>query len=436
MKARIQQQRAEESGLLELLEGSNRVTKVRMDRTQAFVSVGAKSSTWHGRRTQENACKAAAERPARLVMLAKKKQKKEKSPQQGKLSVRGFGGVARPKSQDDGEGPLALSRDESIEKLYQWLRRSGAAFGRVAVGVRNGRRGIFALGQIGEGETICSIPKDAVLVLGTESTNPAKPANALLNLVKGQGPEHDFFRAMIDVLPEEKDCDAAIFFSDAEIEALEYPEVKKEVEKRREQLKRNYGYFEEDARYSGDIDNPIGKGILYTVEELQWAVFIIVSRALGVQNEDGEFVRMLIPLIDMFNHKGTSKHKLKYKDNAYTIVAGTQIEPGEEVCIVYGDGMLTNFQLLLDYGFVEEDNPNDSRRFLGGDQSERTLRKNKDALTTFLIEKLESLNVSPEDDEKILSNPASHSSRVFTIASFRREHRRNLRKALDKLQAL
>mmetsp|Transcript_18604 Transcript_18604/g.74812 ORF Transcript_18604/g.74812 Transcript_18604/m.74812 type:complete len:176 (+) Transcript_18604:492-1019(+) len=119
-------------------------------------------------------------RGGRWVMGAKKKGGGGGEAKKVRLSVKGFGKPAPKKGAEVSD--LTLSRDQDIDDLYRWLKLGGASFGRVAVGEKAGRRGVFALETISEGDVICSIPKTLAIALGEQDIDPTQPANLLLTV--------------------------------------------------------------------------------------------------------------------------------------------------------------------------------------------------------------------------------------------------------------
>uniref|UniRef100_A0A7S2ZGC2 SET domain-containing protein n=3 Tax=Rhodosorus marinus TaxID=101924 RepID=A0A7S2ZGC2_9RHOD len=370
-------------------------------------------------------------RGGRWVMGAKKKGGGGGEAKKVRLSVKGFGKPAPKKGAEVSD--LTLSRDQDIDDLYRWLKLGGASFGRVAVGEKAGRRGVFALETISEGDVICSIPKTLAIALGEQDIDPTQPANLLLTMMQEDSQPAQFFKPMLAVLPKEPDNKDSLVFSDAELDSLEQPEIKSEYRRREAQIDRSYEKFNFDAMYSGDMENPMGDGIKYSKDALRWGVFIIVSRALGVQNQDRELVKLLIPFIDMINHSNKALNELKFKKDSYNVIAGAKIEAGEEVFIRYGDGNLTNSQLLLDYRFVETDNENDQRGVLGGTLSK--LKPGKEAVLLSSVEaRLNSLKASPEEDDKILAKSESYTPKQVLCAQFRTEHRKAMESAAEELR--
>jgi hypothetical protein len=67
----------------------------------------------------------------------------------------------------------------------------------------------------------------------------------------------------------------------------------------------------------------------------------------------------------MFNHKSSVSSDVAYEyfTNSFACGVGTSHAPGDQVSISYG--RRSNDQLLLYYGFVEADNPDDQCEVTG-----------------------------------------------------------------------
>merc|ERR1711965_342152 len=92
------------------------------------------------------------------------------------------------------------------------------------------------------------------------------------------------------------------------------------------------------------------------IRELRWATWLVLSRVLTVlaptPNGGGEGHKLLIPFIDMFNHKAGTKHYLTGRtDGMLRVVAGSTVKAGEQVFIMYGTEATSNEEFVAHYGF-------------------------------------------------------------------------------------
>ena len=94
---------------------------------------------------------------------------------------------------------------------------------------------------------------------------------------------------------------------------------------------------------------------------LSWATWAVLSRVLTVQGPAplgglgggapaGR--KLLIPFIDMFNHKAGTKHYLTGRtDGMLKVVAGQRVRAGEQIFIKYGTDATANDEFVAHYGF-------------------------------------------------------------------------------------
>jgi len=143
-----------------------------------------------------------------------------------------------------------------------------------------------------------------------------------------------------------------IFWSKAELDALEYPPVSSQVVKRCRWLVEFSG-MEDVQRLGRELFGADAANIL-SPNTLGWALSAVTSRAFRSGGEGG--TAALLPLIDMCNHDfGPSAAVSGTGDSrALNLKALRDIAPGEDVTLSYGN--LSNDFLLLDYGFVVKDN--------------------------------------------------------------------------------
>jgi len=114
---------------------------------------------------------------------------------------------------------------------------------------------------------------------------------------------------------------------------------------------------------------------LFTEENFMWAYHLVVSRSY-ILGEGGYERRVMLPKADMLNHgivrasnAEETPSRLAVANAAVRVIEGspatfvveavTPIRDNEEVLINYG--RLTNAELLMQYGFMLDDNPLDAR---------------------------------------------------------------------------
>lgn len=261
-----------------------------------------------------------------------------------KISLKGFGSTIVKKG-DSGE----LLRDSRTEDLFLWLSQKGADLKRIALADFGGLRGVMALQDIAKGQNIIEIPSQLALDLGEEGSDPTRPALELLK-VWSEGPSSRWW-PYLESLPQPgcPDLSTTDFFTNDELEMLQWPPLVEET-------KRRIGTCE--SLYTNVIKTQMEMGTFHSssisLDDLKWATFIVVSRVLTVQRKDGvSAAKLLIPGIDMFNHDASSPHILTgiaAPGRTLKIVAAKNIKAGSQVTIAYSGGRPRSDRFLSDYG--------------------------------------------------------------------------------------
>ena len=251
--------------------------------------------------------------------------------------------------------------------------------GNIEIGYdsESGVRGLFANKNFKQGQILCKIPSDCALAL----SDPAKDAEDTPTLAHGganflkmymKPPNaRQLWAPYLDTLPAMGSAQfdpTPDFFSDEELELLEFPRLIRQAKERREQIQK--------VALETDL----------TQEELQFATWLTASRAFCISitaptseedleepkyDERGQIitkageqktVRVLVPFIDMANHNSDQPNaKLSLidpeKDDAWFALEATRpIAAGKEITIAYGNGVESSAELLLNYGFVPRSN--------------------------------------------------------------------------------
>jgi hypothetical protein len=83
---------------------------------------------------------------------------------------------------------------------------------------------------------------------------------------------------------------------------------------------------------------------------------VVCSRARVLLSIDGQLVPVIVPFADMFEH-GNVKSTFSLEDEAkvFRVNLGQAVKAGERVHISLG--AKPNSQLLMNFGFVLQDNP-------------------------------------------------------------------------------
>ena len=233
-------------------------------------------------------------------------------------------------------------------------------------------RGCVARERIEAGEPIAKVPLQSILRAGgREDGDPAPPAEGLADFW-GRWPQREMRLAAwllvqsaggsgawapyFASLPRAED-DAVFFWSEAELQALpsELGELR-DVSSRR---------AADCARAASDLREA---GFAFGDEEVARAVHAAYSRPfLGVLPGSRSREVFFLPIVDLVNH--SSAVPMNYsaarggRTNEWVLGAGRDFAAGEEVVHSYAKG---NDDLLLQFGFVEDENLDDVHVLAGG----------------------------------------------------------------------
>ncbi|KAL7540574.1 hypothetical protein ACHAXR_010239 [Thalassiosira sp. AJA248-18] len=301
------------------------------------------------------------------------------SPKRKKVSNQGKAAGGFAKSAPDSV-PTSHTKDESastqklIDFLLQWKSEGlGGPEADTEVGfdMTNGIRGMYASRPFKKNEIVCKIPSDVALALTDPSTATGETmdvTDAALNFLgwyKNNEQARQMWSAYLDTLPTREAYfdPTPDFYSDDEIKQLEFPMIVKQAHERKERIS--------ELSQSENI----------SFDELQFATWLVASRsfAIKISVDDSALVRegavstqetairVLLPYLDMINHSSDSANAELHlidpeKDDAwFAIRAVRPIKKGKEITISYGSsGVETSLGLLMNYGFVPEENKFDS----------------------------------------------------------------------------
>lgn len=310
--------------------------------------------------------------------------KKILSNQKSKGARQGFG----KQSQKDSPAPIQHTVDTSqttvdlIKFLTSQKAIGLAAEGKgceIGISDATGRRGVYTTKSYRKNDIICRIPSACVLALsnpdlgGTDTPTFAHCGRNFLDMYQNDPAASKTWKAYLDTLPSpSKNFDATPdFFTDEEIEAMEFPLIIDEVKRHLVEIAEVCASSCED-----------GDGDSIPFEDLQFATWLVSSRAVEISMEDSsasdekeeplpegvlappstKSIRVMIPYLDMINHSSddanTELHLIDpEKDDAwFTMRATRNIRAGKEITTSYGNGVETSVGLLRRYGFVPEVN--------------------------------------------------------------------------------
>ena len=202
----------------------------------------------------------------------------------------------------------------------------------------------------------------------------------------GQAPGSSFWGPWLSVLPVS--YDATPFWSAAELEQLRGTMCFVLTEMMQKQLEQDLCGLV--ARVHEEGGESLFGAPAFTAEEYHWAMGTVWSRAFGVDDDasgggGAKYVRMLVPLIDMINHKpgvgytladlvalapsagataaaaaeadggGGAEQPCQATGEVHLLAPPRGVIAGEELSLHYGD--YSNAKLLYSYGFALQENP-------------------------------------------------------------------------------
>ena len=297
---------------------------------------------------------------------------------------------------------------DTINLALEWSRRAGASFPKLRIGhLDGGERGVFASADIAAGEEVLRVPRQCMLTLDVarasdigrliEAHAPDTTEESYLAafLLQERERKDSAWKPYLDVLPESFP-NLPQYFDAEEVSLLQGSSALREVARWKELLLTRYAMLLERvpgfSRFSADA--------------FLWAQHVLLSRTFGLTVE-GQLVRCFVPVADMLNHRQPAPTVWGNTEDgeSFVLVAREPVAAGGEVHISYG--IKPNYRFLLSYGFVPEDNPDDTLVFyLGVPEDE-----------AWAAEKRELLSLATPASRRRFEVP-SHYGHTSTVAMF------------------
>jgi len=272
-----------------------------------------------------------------------------------------------------------------------------------------GLRGIYATRAFKKGELLCQIPSDCALALsdpqlgGSDVPTIAHGGRNLLLMYINDHQAKQTWKPYLDTLPtrDSQFAPTPDFYSDDVIQALEFPRAMERARQRKHEI-------EELALKEG-----------MTVEELQFATWLVSSRSFSIQITAGDVqmpdgvsapsksIRVMTPFLDLINHSSNAPNAELHlidpeKDEAWFAIRATRTIPeGKQVTINYGSGVDSSVELLGSYGFVPTENKFDALMLKKGGEG--------------CIEHLEDWSTTLEEDESALETAEGNMRNILAL---------------------
>lgn len=327
---------------------------------------------------------------------------KSTSKTTGRTSAGGGGGGFGTGKKQQQQQPSIHVPDESptTQRLIHFLAAQdakGVGKSNIDIGfhTKTGIRGLFANKNFKSGKIICQIPSDCALALSDPNLNgddvPTLTHNGInfLSMYWDNEQARTLWSPYLDTLPFSVDSDqfepTPDFFSNDEIQLLEFPRLVKQVQDRKveiETLAKEHGIDVDKLRLAtwlissrsfpismsttntekgGEDDNAVAAAGEED-DEAAASPPKYDDRGQVISSTEQKTIRVMVPFIDIANHSSDQPNaKLTLidpeKDEAWFALEATRpIAEGKEIVIAYGNGVESSVELLLNYGFVPSHN--------------------------------------------------------------------------------
>ncbi|GAM19232.1 LOW QUALITY PROTEIN: hypothetical protein SAMD00019534_024070, partial [Acytostelium subglobosum LB1] len=269
--------------------------------------------------------------------------------------------------------------------LLQWSQQHGIVWNDGYMEIHDfehGGRGVRARCNIPAGTMLVSVPEPMLMhINSTLSIDTTKRMTNVQRLVfqliveRLLGDRSRWYRYLVSI-PERYDTSS--MYTDNEIDNLQYSYYMDEAKRHKKEMMVSYDQFkckQLDDHYN---INEIREG-LADFGLFKWAWGVIQTRTYYFNNISGSQTAAankktvalsdeasahdnacLVPMADLFNHSSTVSTRASYNSaqRCYQVFTETSFNQGDQVLISYGNH--SNSTLLHFYGFIIDDNPQDS----------------------------------------------------------------------------
>ncbi|CAN6674227.1 hypothetical protein TRVA0_050S01046 [Trichomonascus vanleenenianus] len=244
---------------------------------------------------------------------------------------------------------------EKLERLYAWAKDHGTEVSaKVKFAKTEWGYGVLAEKRLDQGDIVCTCPPG--LFIGPNLAKerfPGANINQLQTYVKlvllqeAKLGEQSKWHPYLECLPSRSELGLPLFYSAEEMKSLKGTNIAADLSLKLGQLQEEYDVV--IAKEDPSIE----------FEDYLWAHGIFTSRAFPARFFDPAFedISMLVPVVDLLNHKPRQPVKWDINDAGFALVADAAVEEGSEVCNNYGPK--SNEELLMGYGFAIPSNPFD-----------------------------------------------------------------------------
>jgi hypothetical protein len=246
----------------------------------------------------------------------------------------------------------------ALDVFLRWLEANGARFARLSIEQRHAEeRGAYAARDIAPGDVVLTVPRRCILTTrdargseigrrieaacGGAASDDTRMAAYLLHERRSGA---SFWRPFLDILPDAFPSNP-LFFDARDLSLLDASFLVEATATRRRAL------LDDHARLVGAVPE-LG---WIEARDFIWARVVITSRNFGL-SIDGEKLRCLVPMADLFNHRPSPETSWGYDQDAggFAMRAVSAVPAGALVHDSYGEKC--NSRFLLNYGFTLDDN--------------------------------------------------------------------------------
>lgn len=232
----------------------------------------------------------------------------------------------------------------ATELLVDWIKDQG---GEVACESRldaNGVRGLYSTRRVQSGEIILRIP--AGTIIGIEK--PKYFGEEILHFIHQLTQKPSDHRHYFDTLPGHKEVLNACNLPLKYIPMLENTFLEYYVNATQYMVQRLFAGFD-DHLYGSSLKEA-SNGLPLSLRDVRYAASLVLSRHVQVGAPDPS--PAMVPVFDLINHRRGCTHFLQVTadESMLDLIAGEDVEEGEEVCYEYGD--MRDDYALTRYGFL------------------------------------------------------------------------------------
>lgn len=167
--------------------------------------------------------------------------------------------------------------------------------------------------------------------------------------------EKSFWFPYLETLPEE--FTTTLYFTDEELEEFQDSKIKQFSKMRKQTVEKNFKLIFKQFEFTNVTNKE-----RWTFEQFKWALSVLWAKTYSVYDERvSQKLPALVPYGDLFNYHPENisvLSKTEEHENSFVFYTIKDVKQGEQLFVPYSN-QLNNIQLMMEYGFCVENNPND-----------------------------------------------------------------------------